>query len=260
MSRRFLICLLAAALLLSLCACDLRNRRPSSEFIPQTEPTEATVPPSAEESTQPTETSAPEGVVIREVYVKSGSYTDVYGVVFQFSYRLPYLDATTEFAAGCNSEIEARFRNDINAQTTLMDRGEPLTVLSVDYTTRLRGDVLTLYLTEQTIDEGERSAVYTINVKTGEAVPGTVLLELAGLDEETFLALAAAAIGAKYEQENAALSDELRYNTALDRTLSEENYGIGMPMYLDENDRLVIVATIYDPAGGSHLVPLPLEP
>ena len=256
--------LLVAVLLLELfCGCDLQNRRPSSEFIPETTapaPTEAANPEPTEPPTE--ETTEAREVVVHEVFSQNGTYTDGNGKNYTYSYHLPYLDAETDYAMACNVEIESHFRAVADAQAALMEEHRPLEVLSIDYETRLRGDVLTVYVTQKGTEKAnDASAVYTVDRSTGEQVPGLTLVKLGGFaDEESFRAAAEEAIRDAFAKEYAEFEGDVSYDTALELTLREENYGVDMPMYLDRNDRLVIFATLYDPARAPHSVPLTLRP
>ena len=77
------ICFGLAALLLAglLSGCDLQNRKPSTEFVPETQPTEYAEPPVIEApETEPTEaTVAVMQVVVHDLLFEQGEYYDRYG-------------------------------------------------------------------------------------------------------------------------------------------------------------------------------------
>lgn len=256
-----LICILALlTFLAALGGCDLRNRRPSSEFIPQTEPTAPTEAPATEPTeTQPPATTEARELVVREIYAKRGSYTDRDRTTFEYSYRLPFLDYSGEFVARTNGQIDSQFRTVIDRQLKAMDEDEPLTVLRIDYQTRLRGDMLTIYLTQTDVDGKEFNAVFTVNRKTGKEITGEAILRYVGLTEEAFLELAETAVRDAFDEQYGDRRDDLRYTTALDKTLAEGNISTDMTMYLNQDDQLVIVATLYDLAGASYPLALTLS-
>ena len=255
------ICLLLAALLLAalLCGCDLQNRKPSSEFVPENAPTDPTLTYETEvteEATQaPTEVMQ---VTVREALMEEGSYTDRYGNSYTYKYHLPFIDGEARYAQGCNSEIQRLFGAEITAQRNAMANNSTLSILSVDYITRLRDDFLTIYITMKSTEGEETRAVYTLYRDTGDQVEGLHLLEWYGLDEETFLELAKDTVQDTFEEKYGEYlwTEMLRYNTARDRTMKEENFSVDMPMYFDEKDQLVILASIYDLAGEKHTEPL----
>ena len=259
------ICLLLAALLLSalFAGCDLQNRRPSSDFIPETVPTEPTEPPETEteESTETTAAAVMQ-VVVRDLVVEDGTYTDRYNNQYTYKYHVPFIDAEADYAQGCNKDIDKVFGAEVRKQQNAMLDGSTLTVASVDYIYLLRGNILTLYLTMKDFEGEEiKRAVYMFDRTTGEEITGEGLLAFLGIDEETFLALAEQTVETYFEETygESRLTDQLRYNTAHDRTMREELINVEMPMYIDENDQLTINATIYDLAGESHEVPLVVE-
>lgn len=263
MKRSICLFLTAVCLTALLCGCDLRNRRPSSDFIPVDAPTE-TAPQFVEDATEteaaPVETAVMQ-VTVRDGMMEDGTYTDRYGHKYTYKYHVPYIDAEGRYAQGCNTEINQRFGAEVLAQRTAMQDGAVLSVLSVDYMTRLRGDILSLYITMKDTAGEETKAVYTLDRYSGEEVPGVRLLAWYGLDEETFLDLAEEKVRDYFSETYGeySRSEMIRYNNALDRTLAEENFSVEMPMYFDEDDVLVIMATIYDLAGARHSEPIRIE-
>lgn len=259
------ICLLLAALLLGalFAGCDLQNRKPSSDFIPETVPTEPTEPPEteSEESTEETATAVMQ-VMVRELIIEEGTYTDRYNNRYTYKYHVPFIDAEASYAQICNREIDQVFGAEVKKQQSAMTDGSTLTVASVDYEYRLRGNILTLYVTMQYFEEEEsKLAVYMLDRTTGEEIAGEELLKFLGIDKETFLALAEATVETYFEQTygESRRTDQLRYNTAHDRTMREELFNVEMPMYIDKDDHLTIEATIYDLAGEPHVIPLVVE-
>lgn len=258
-----LFCLLLAALLIGtlFAGCDLQNRKPSSDFIPETVPTESTEPPTYETEPLEPSTAAVMEVTVRDLVVEDGSYTDRYGNTYNYKYHVPYIDAEARYAQGCNKEIDRLFGAEVTAQRNAMQDGSTLTVLSVDYMTRLRGEFLTVYITMKDVEGEQTRAVYTLNRRTGDEIKGEMILDYLGLDEESFQSLAMNAAGVAFEEAYGeyAWSDQIRYNSARDRSLREENYTAEMPMYIDESDRLTILATLYDLAGAAHTEPIVVE-
>ena len=254
--------LILGLVLCLLCGCDLRNRRPSSEFIPATQPTESTAPPETE-SVPPTETApVKKELRVLDVYSKNGTYIDGDGRTIRYSYLVPMVDSDSDFAAACNTEIDKLYRAPADEQLALMDARKPLTVDRIDYETHLIDNVLTLYVTLHGVDAADDSySVYSFDKRTGKEADHKTLLKLGGFeDEESFLVQAAQAIQARFEKDYADQQDELGYDDALDRTLREDNYGVEMPMHLDKEGRLVIAATLYDLARQPHPVLITLEP
>lgn len=251
------------ALMLLLGGCNLQNRRPSSDFVPATEATEATRPPETE-PTEPTreavtETASPE-VAVRETVNLSGSYMDRYGKKYEYSFHVPYIDSESGYAQGCNREIDTTFGRPVEAARKAMEEQSPLEIRSVDYTTRLRSGMLTVYVTMYDTENEKIRAVYTLDQKTGEAVESARMIAWAELSEEEFLSDAEAAIGAAhmalYNPDGTA--DPVKYEAARGKTLAEGVVSAQMPLYIDEDDRLVLLVEMYDLAMGRHIEPVRL--
>ena len=53
-----------------------------------------------------------------------------------------------------------------------------------------------------------------------------------------------------------------QYETQYENTVSPDNYGLTMPMFVDEDGRLFVVAAIYSMAGAErydHILEIPAE-
>ena len=251
------ICLLLAALLLSsmLAGCDLQNRKPSSEFVPDMsgyEPPEWTIPPEPE-TTAPKETVVMQAVV-RDATVAAGTYVDRYGNEYSYSYRVPYIDAESRYAQGCNREIDQQFSSPVNTARAAMADGGTISLLTVDYTTRLRDSFLTLYVTKTDVEGEESRAIYTVNSVDGSEVLPETMLAYLGLDDETFLEAARRTVEAFFEETygDYTWDMQIQYSRSRERTLNENNFTMSLPFYLEEDDDLVIVAPVYDLAGERH--------
>lgn len=261
---RRLLCIAAAlCLLLTLCGCDLRNRRPSSEFIPETQATEPTEPPETEQTAEPTQTAPPEStqppqLIVRETSSKRGVYVDRYYESVEYSYRLPFVDFESSYCAQVNTTISAEFGKAIDSQLAAMETGEPISIVTVDYETRLRGGTQTLYVWLENVEGKTYESVFTFDQQTGAQASGAQILECAGLTEAEFLPLAEQTVRAAFDAEYGAHADDLRYTTSLDKTLAEGSIRVDMPMRLNREDRLEIEATLYDLAGAAYTLWLPL--
>ena len=235
----FRILALCAVLAALLCGCSLRNRQPSSDFIPETAAPTATEVPASSQPPAPsaTEPAQPEEIRVHEELTE-GSYTDRSGVEYLYSYRLPLIDAVTADTNRYNELIDRQYRKPVSEQFLAMENYEPLTILQTDYHVRLRGDLLTLYLSQVDATGHQiRSDVFTFNRWSGvEATPGDYL-DYLGLDDETFLARAEATVKAELARQAIDLSQS--------RPLSDDgSFGLDMPMYLDQDDALWICTTI----------------
>ena len=258
------ISLLLAALLLGalLCGCDLQNRRPSSEFVPDMsgyEPPEWTIP-TEPETTEPRETVVMQATV-RDAIVTEGDYVDRYGNEYTYNYRVPFIDAESRYAQNCNREIDQQFTSYVNSARSAMANGSTIDLLTVDYKTRFRSDFLTLYVYRTDIEGEEFRAVYNVNSVDGSQVLPETILAYLGLDEELFLEAARQTVETFFEDNYGDYTWDtmVQYNQAKDRTMRDSNFTLDLPLYIDENDDLVIVAPVYDLAGEKHSETLVVE-
>ena len=130
---------LLLALLLFLSGCDLRNRRPSEEFI-----SDGSVPPAQARTSAPAAPPAQTGFLpaewdgaVKTVLAKEGTFFGAKEIAY--SYRIPFLDLADAYAMGCNQEITARFEADAQKSLAQMEQGKPPVVQRVDFTSDLHG-------------------------------------------------------------------------------------------------------------------------
>ena len=93
--------------------------------------------------------------------------------------------------------------------------------------------------------------VYNINKSTGEPISNSDMLSKKGIDEESFLNSCKTIMGAKFKSLYSSFdnTDEF-YQTQFNNTISADNVNINIPMFLDSDGTISIVAKIYALAGG----------
>lgn len=246
---------LVLALLVYLCGCQLRNRMPSELAIPtgnegaQTTAAGETEQPAATASKPQKQTGK---AAVKEIFTQQGSYTDKNGQTWLYDYHIPYVDLDGAAAQQCNREIETNFRGAVNAATAAMEALEPLSAVRITYETYQNDSILTLALTRVNGQEQKLYAIYNLDAETGGAVDFSQILTQKELSEEEFLEKTRTALGDLFESLYAdqKQSEALAYETQYQRTVSRNNYGTDMPMYLDADARLHVIATVYS-VGGS---------
>lgn len=245
---------LAAALLLT--GCDLRNRRPSSDYVPSdaangtpAQSAQPTVP--APGRTEPVGPGPDQpGEPVRTVLSESG----VYRGDFSYSYRIPFLDLPDAYAMGCNGEISERFDAPAHAALEAMrDRRDP-ELASVDFTWDVFGSVLTLRVRKVAADPpAEELGIYCVNAATGAKPTLAAFCEAAGIQPERLPDLLQEAVrirfrelaGTKYAETDS------EYTTALTLTLSRLADPSALPMTMTEDGRLSVAVSFSLPSGGS---------
>ena len=248
----FVLCLLLAG-------CNPRSRQPSENFVPSGRPS------SNPESQTPGETAGaitPSGEeerplgggTVKEVFFQEGDYT-YKGTEYHYSYSIPMVDLPSDYAMGCNQEIELRFGNPIRESLSDMERFEPLVVQTVKYTEDVFGSVLTVRVYETDVDGGESQGIYSLNAVTGEEPTYQEFLAAAGLQESRIPELLTDAVTLRYRElvGNRFRETDPRYTAALSQSLGALADPSLLYRHLTEDGKLAIYVTVYDPAGGSDL-------
>ena len=252
--------LLFACLCLLLAGCNPRSRQPSENYIPSdahaatsgqqapSGPEKPTSQPDGEEWTGP-------GIgTVKQVYFREGDYTWG-GDTVHYSYALPMVDLPSDFAMGCNQEIEFRFGNPIREAVADMEHSEALTVQTVRYTQDVFGSVLTVRIYRTDVDGAESQGIYSLNCVTGDEPTYEEFLAAAGLKEEQVPELLSSVVTVRFREKTEGRVRELdsRYQTALNQTLGGISDPSLLNRHLTEDGKLAIYATVYDPEGGSDL-------
>ena len=244
---------LAPALLLT--GCDLRNRRPSSDFVPSgtvnAAPAQTAAHPNPDPGRTESGVSGPDltGDPVRTVLSESG----VYNGNFTYSYRIPFLDLPDAYAMGCNREISERFDAPAHASLDAMRERRDPELASVSFTWDVFGSVLTLRVRKTAADSPEEElGIYCVNAATGAKPTLAAFCEAAGIQPERLPDLLQEAVrirfrelaGTKYAETDS------EYTTALTLTLSRLADPSALPMAMTEDGRLSVAVLFSLPSGG----------
>lgn len=247
MKKRIFAALLILVLLL--CGCDLRNRRPSSDFVPathETDPrptyisTEATV--SQLDIMEKTFTRH----CVHSVSNTHGEYVDIYGKTWTYEFKLPFVDFATGEASACNREIEKRFLTIIKDQQKLEAALEPLTVTSVDFLCYTTGGLVTVNVWAENVDGTTDRSVYCFRNNGTFATPTEIMAAL-WIDEEEFRTALTERLTKEYIEKNESMLDNSQYTTYLDQTLEQAEDLDSLKLYASEDDRIYVSVKILSP-------------
>lgn len=249
-----LIPVLLAVLLLAATGCDLRNRQPSSDFIPATHATDTTyesgTPRPTEEKTEPpTAERQLTRHSIRTVVSENGSYTDVYGRSWDYDYLLPFVDYPSIEASRCNDEIEKDYNKVIKEQLKLVDTQEPLTAMKIDYACYYTGELVTLHVAMQLADGTIQHSVYCFR-SDGTFSTNAEILEAVWVDEADFLSAVYDYLVTEYVKLNADKKNEVTYSQYYDKTVQQADDLESLSIYADEEDNMHVLADMYAADGG----------
>lgn len=257
------IAVLLALLLLMLAACAKQPQEtPAAPELPRTEKRTAEIPVSEEPTDSGTSEPAiriePESPSVIPVecwcdYVnESGTYTDSLGNEWAYSYRVPMLTANSIGADQINKKIDAICTPILDEQHAMMEEGLSLFCPEIRYDAALNGDVVSILLEIRTDYEFIEYHAYNFSLSTGEDLDGK-LLDALGRDEAAFIEAAMQVTEAKFYEMNGTVGDEL-YDAQHSKTMSADSFSRHMPMYLDVDGRLCIIAAVYTIVGGDYLL------
>ena len=259
MKRIILPCILCFCLLcLLLAGCKTPVGRISSEsFVPSELPSEPETEPfqgSTVEGETGSSTRPGIGGPVKTVVNTEGDYT-CDGRTVHYSYQMPFVDLASNYATGCNNEIELRFGNAIRDAETAMENYEPLDLLSVSYTSDIQGNVLTVRVTGKTADGNETFAVYSLNSITGAKATLEEFLTVIQIPKTEFTKRLKDAATERFQDlvGTSYQDTDVIYTTALTQTLSATTNPGLLPMYFTQDGRVIVYYTIYLPGGGSSL-------
>lgn len=249
--KKYMLLLLAAALLVT-AGCSLRNRQPSSNFIPAThapETTHAAGPKVTEESTEPTVERQLTRHSVRTVVSETGSYTDHYGRQWDYQFYLPFVDFPSLEASDCNAELERIYNKEIKEQLKLVDAGEPLQVVTVDYACYYVGEMVSLNVAMLRSDNTFQRSVYCFR-SDGTMATNAEILEATYVDQTELLSAVYDYLQSKYVEVNAGSTHVVTYSKYYDMTVRQADDLEALSIYADEDYNIHVLANMYAADGG----------
>lgn len=188
--------------------------------------------------------------LVYDQYAKDGTYTDNCGNTDAFSYRVPAINIDSPSAAAINSEIQSYCMNYINGELSQMSSGYSMEYYKIGYSYCLNGNILSLIIkVNYAYDDYVEYKTYNINTYTGNAVSASSLLENKSVSPELFLSTVKAKAEAEFSQAVSGM-DPTYYQDEHAKTISSDNISLDMPMFIDQNGKINVVAKIYVIAGG----------
>ncbi len=190
---------------------------------------------------------------VYDSFSQSGEYTDSLGNQFFYQYNLPAFNFDTDDAAMLNKKIEEDFSSLIERELKIMQENCSVTTTKVGYKQYGFGDVATVLVEANDVNDIMHYGAYSINKTDGSEVSNSELIAMTGTSEEDFIKWIKNLAGACYTDKfavHASVDNEL-YKDRYDFTISDEACNIDLPMYFDENGQLVVLAKIGSMAGAS---------
>ena len=197
--------------------------------------------------------------LISEFYSMDGKYTDELGNDYSYSFHVPKIDKDSDGAKKVNDEIEKSVSPVVTEAKSNMDDKVSLTCYSVKWQSFWHGSTVNIVVTMENDWGSTDYRVFGYDFKDDKPVSSEDILKLANISEDDFLSKANDAIKSKFEELNGSAKDSSPdfYEQQLSWTLSSERINKDMMLYMDNNDKIVVVADIGSMAGADsylHLV------
>ncbi len=163
--------------------------------------------------------------------------------------RIPTINLNYENVQRINSEIidftEEKLKDAEKAETK-----EGNDLVNVDYIWYQNDDLLSVVVSLEYGNEKHEYHVYNINVKDGENVQNSKILEMANVSSEEFVDKCLEAVEdyfkKLYDKNNLNFIEVAKYEKAHEKTVDESNYSISdTVIYLNDKSELVFIAKIY---------------
>lgn len=191
-------------------------------------------------------------------------YTSYEKKADEYTYSIPYINIDSEDAKKINEEIEDYY-------VTLAEKGvksdtEGLSVIThkIEYNAYTNGEILSLIIISYYDNDYVQYRAYNINMYKGKIVTNSDLIALKKISKEDFLKQLEelyekkfiSLYGSKEEFDSGSNSriTELQklYEEAYSQTISEENYSIETPIFLNKDGKISAIAKIYSLAGAMY--------
>lgn len=196
----------------------------------------------------------PSKALVCDQYSYEEPYSDNVNNSFQISYHVPKINIDSDEADKVNSEIYANCMGNINEELSTMEDGCSPVLVDVSYSTYVYGDVLSIVI-EQRLDWDDYIAyqVYNVDIHTGKQLRNSELLGLVNIDQDTFINTARSCVYDRFKGEVQNYKNHVEEVLSLYKdTVNSDNIEINMPVFLDNDGNINIIATIYSVAGDGY--------
>lgn len=178
----------------------------------------------------------------------------------EYTYDIPKINLESDDAKKVNTEIYNEYVNECIQEEKNLQEGLGIVCMAIDYKYYINSNILSLVVRWQSIAAGAESFnVYNIDVETGENISNEEIIAKNGLTQEQVVSKLKELYKEACYENNMANKDkndeyysnalEFYNNEVLPYTLSDENCNINVPMFLDENGKINVVAYIGSMAG-----------
>lgn len=234
--------------LLTLSACGGTAVRPG-------QPAAAPVVQTAEPAAAPT----PEPVVIYDAYANTGVYCDSLGNTWNYILRIPAIQAPGADATRLNQQLYSALYPSVSDALECMAGNNSLAVCEVNYDIHINGSLISIV--SRVYTDWGFDTFFAVNYDAARyaEVDRAGLLARFGLDEESFLILAAATMEAHFQQYYSNYQGDSMWQDRHDRSIQRENFTSDCQLFVDDDGKLCMIVKVYSLAGADyyyHILPV----
>ena len=173
----------------------------------------------------------------------------------EYKYDVPKINLKSDNINAINNEIYKKYVTDIIEPLEKdAQEGLGITCIAIDYKYYINFNILSLVIRWQSHAAGAESfSVYNININTGETVSNKEIIAKKKLTENQYLKELKENYKKACETYNKASlqPNNQYYESVLEYTLADENCNINVPMFLDEDGNINVIAYIGSVSGAS---------
>ena len=261
--KKILSLVLILSLCLALTACGgVSTSAPAAPAPTEPAPEESSLEAAAEtpteslseESAEPAPEAVAETVPVFTVYQKEGDYSDSVGNDYHYLFRIPAFSGESGDTLRLNTETYDFYMSLIRTELDYIEEnaGHSLLSYNADYKYHVNGDLVSL-LCHVSNDWGQ-TRYRAVNIDAvGRELSRAEVLKAAGLDEESFLALAAEALKASFsDPENLPEAARPYAEEQNSKTLAEDNL-LNTQLFLNGEGKLSMVVRVFVLAGPDYI-------
>ncbi len=189
----------------------------------------------------------------------------------EYSYSIPYINIDSVDAKKINTEIESYYKPLVEEELKNESEGLSINMGNIKYNSYINDNILSVIVSNAYIYDCTYYKVYNLDIYNGTVVNNTDIISLKNMTESKFLDKLKELYQNKFISEygskekrissmrnapagwtESELQEQSKlYDKQLNKTISANNCSIKTPMFLNENGKICVIATIYSLAGAN---------
>lgn len=188
-----------------------------------------------------------------------------------YSYSIPKININSDDVIVINKEIQDKYKNEVDEEIKNYKQGYSVSLLSLKYDVIINDTILSLLITKDCDFDFIVYQTYNVDISTGKILSNIQLLQYKNITEADLLNELPNLLSDEFIMQNRSkdtvienmkkapdrfTEEEIEdfskeYTDKYNLTIDKSNFGIDMPMFLDSDGNLNIIAKIYSLAGAN---------